>query len=333
MANSRIGIKRALLAQAGTMATTPTGLVPVGVRKSSGLMITPLDEITDYRSRKLRNKINFKYEADSLQGRLRDFEWGLQFIQNGYDFQLLKERQNSNAKSGGCFNWASQINGLDFEYVMNNKERYLKWIFETAMEYDEAIALIDASDPSGTLTPAITTNAISGGNERGENFANYKYPWYFAIQAPSGTEIFSKKEIMERSFSLKTKGNKNEYNETVVNWITVNLTIKGSDATITKIVELLSKDQAPAIVVKEKLTSTLYEQFSFGANVLSYTPEFKLGDDEDYSQIVFEGDIAFDQFTAAYGAANGGVGDDTTVGTEALTEAEARQGGTLTIAA
>jgi hypothetical protein len=333
MANSRIGIKRALLAQAGTMLTTPAGLVPLGVRKSSKLIISALDEIKDYRNRNLRNKTNFRYEADSLQGTLRDLQWGIKFLQDGYDFQLLKERQTSAAKSGGCFNWASQVNGLDFEYVMTNKERYLKWIFETAMEYAEAITLIDGADASGDLLPAISTNAISGGNERGENFTNYRYPWYFAIQAPSGTEIFNKKEIMERSFSLKTKGSNNEYNETVVNWISVNLTIKGSDATISKIVEILNKAQAPSIVVKEKLSSTLYEQFTFNANVLSFTSEFGLGDDEDYAQLVFEGDIAFDQFAFAYGAANGGVGTTADVEAEGTTEAEARQGGTLTLAA
>jgi hypothetical protein len=334
MANSRPGIKRALISQPNTMATTPTGLITVGSRKPSNLIISPLDELADYRDRPLRNKINFRYEVDSYQSRLRDVEWAVQYhLQAGFDIQLLKEKQGANAMSGGCFNWVNQLNGLDFDYVNTNKERYVKWIFETALEYADAITLIDASDPAGSLVPAISANPISGGNERGENFSNYAYPWYAAIEGPSGTEIFSKKEIKERSLSIRTKGTKNEYNETVVNFITVELRLRGSDATITKILNILNKDMSPSLVISEKLSATTYEKFVFPANVLTHSDSFQLGDSEDYSELMFKADLTFDQFQFAYGTANGGAGTSATVDGVDTTEAQARQGATVTLLA
>ncbi len=332
MANSRIGIKRALISPYGVMATPlpwPTGgLITMGSRKASNLLISPLDELTDYRQKKLRNKTNFKYEVDSFQLHMRDLQWLILFVQDGYDFQLVKEAQSSsNPASGGIFNWAQQKNGLGFEYTMTNKERFCKVKFETALEYANAQALITAAKSYNSVLPAISADPISGGNERGENLSLVKYPWYLAIQSPDGTEIFNKKEIIERSFRFSTKGIKNEYNEDVIHWITVELKIKGSDATIDKIENILAKDMSPSLTIKENLTSTTFEKFSFAANVLTHSDDFQLGDEQDFSQLTFAGDIALDQIAFAYGATNGGVGVDE--GEVDFSEAEARQGGTF----
>lgn len=346
MANRTPGIKRCLLAPSGRMSLelpwaantgTPAttwagGLVTVGSRKPSRILINGLDVIPDYRNRELRNKMNLDYSVDSFQLRMRDLEWMMHFVKNGFDIQMVGERQNSGAPaSGGIFNFLQQKNGLGFEYVMTNKERYMNVKFATAMEYDAFTTWLAAADDAVALEPVIAGDALSGGNERGENFSNYKYPWYLSIEAPDATEIFNKKEIVERSFKLMTKGIKNEYNEDVVHWISVELILKSSDATIDKMANLLAKDMSPSLTIKEALTATTYEKFAFQANVLTHKEEFDIGDENATSQIIFTGDIALDQLDFGYGAANGGVGTTEEVEpVEGTTEAQARQGGTFT---
>jgi len=334
MANSRIGIKRCLISPPGRMATPlpwPDGnLVSIGVRKASHLVISPLDELTDYRNRKLRNKINFKYSVDSYQLSMRDLQLLMLFMQNGYDFQLVKEAQTPGLPaSGGVFNWANQVNGLGFVYTMTNKDRFCTVNFETALEFENAKALIAAADTYNSVLPIIASDPVSGGNERGENFSLVKHPWYFSIEAPTGSTIFDKKEIIERSLKISSKGTKNEYNEDVVNFINVELKIKGSDATINKIYDLLNRSMSPSLSIKEMTSPNTWEELVFQPNVLTHSDDFQLGDDQDFSQVTFAADLTFDQITFDYGAMFGGIGVNHYA--PEFNEVEARVGATVTL--
>lgn len=325
MSVAKRGIKRVIVCDTGTLATTFDNLVVAGTRKPGSLLISPLDTIRDHRNRDLRNLMNFKMDSVSLQGRMRDLELLIDKLSDGFDLQIACVPQSSDERSGGVFDFTAFTAGLGFEYALLAKERYLNLMFETAMEYESAKTFIDGADSTGDLTPDISALAEFGLNQEGQNFNLYAHPWYIELQAPDATEIFSKKEIVDRKFSLKTKGYKNAYNEEVPGYITAMLELTGTNALISHIVTLLGKDMGASLTVKEGLGGTTYfEEFNFGANILTHREEFNIGDDKREAKIIFEGDLTPDQFAFAYGSTKGGVGTPTT-------ELEYRGGGTCTI--
>lgn len=324
MSIAKRGIKRMIITASGQMGeTSPTGLITTGTRKPGVFTISPLDTLKDHRNRDLRNLMNFKAEMSSYQGRMRFLDMLIGYLGTGYDAQVACVDQSADG-DGGVFNFLAMQAGLDFGMEYNAKERFLNLVLETAMEYELAQVLIGASDNSA-LEPAITSDPISGGNEYGLNFSLYAHPWYGAIESPSATEIFSKKEIVDRKFSVKTKGYKNAYNESTQPYLSVFLELTGADATITKMSALLAKDMGASIVVKEFITATMYEKYTIAANLLTHREEFELGDEKRQAKITFEGDLTADNFTFAYGSSNGGDSDGST-------ELKKLGGGTCTIA-
>ena len=326
MSISKRGIKRIILATSGQLSqAAPTGLLVTGSRKPGLFTIAPIDTIKDHRDRELRNLMNFKADISSYQSRMRFLDQLITFVGSGYDIQIAMNPQSGDADSGGVFNFLAQVAGLDFDMVYGAKERYMNLIFESAMEFELAQTLIAASDDEGELLPSIDDNSIAGANEEGLNFSLYAHPFYASIEAPNASEIFSKKEIVDRKFSIKTKGYKNAYNETVEPYLAVSLELTGSDATITKMVSLLAVAMSPTLTVKEYIGgTTYYEKFVFAANLLTHREEFDLGDDKRQAKITFSGDLLPSNFAFAYGSTNGGVGTPTT-------EMDKLGGGTCTI--
>lgn len=326
MSISKRGIKRMILTTSGQMSqTAPTGLLVTGSRKPGLLTIAPFDTLKDHRERDLRNLMNIKAEISSYQGRMRFLDQLITFVGSGYDLQVAMNPQGGDADSGGVLNFLAQVAGLDFDMTLGAKERFINYMFETAMEYEAFQTFIAASDDEGELLPSIAADGISGGNEEGLNFGLYAHPYYASIETPNASEIFSKKEIVDRKFSIKTKGYKNAYNETVEPYLAVLLEMTGADATIAKMVSLLAVTMSPTLTVKEYIGgTTYYEKYVFAANLLTHREEFNLGDEKREAKIIFEGNLLPSNFSFAYGSANGGAGTPTT-------ETEKLAGGTCTI--
>lgn len=336
---SVVGLNRVILTTLTKLLTDQSNLVSVGLRKPGVLNIGPFKNQSDQRSRSLRNKINFKADAESYQLGLRDLELLIGFCQNGFDSQVVAEKQTSTVDSGGRFDFVGDnTKGLEFEHKMSGDDRLTKITIEGAEEYENALTLIDASDGFGALAPDISSFAQVGSNQKGNAKAFYKHPWYFAIESPDSTELFDKKELITRMFSLKTVGSRNEYNELQVDYIKLMLEVQGFNATIANLVTILSKAQFPSLTVKEYNTATLYDKYVIPAEVVNFEPEFEIGDEKRNAKLKFEADIPLNDFSFAYGTPNGGSATDAAAeqvgaGTPAMTEAEARTGGTCTIAA
>jgi len=336
---SVVGINRIILTYLGKLLTDQSGLVSVGLRKPAMLKINPFKSVKDHRNRNLRNKINFLITAESYQLGMRDVELLIEMCKNGFDAQLIAEKQTSTVDSGGIFNFAgANTKGLVFDHVMSGDDRSTKVTIEGAEDYENALTLIDGSDAVGSVLPDISALAEVGSNQKGNAKAFYKHPWYFSIESPDTTELFAKKEIITRKFSLSAVGDKNEYNETQVDYIRLFLEILGYNATIANLVTILNKTQFPSLTVKEYNTATLYDKYVIPAEVVNFEPEFEIGDEKRNAKITFEADIPLNDFSFAYGTPNGGSAADATAtqvgaGTPAMTEAEARTGGTCTIAA
>jgi hypothetical protein len=259
--DARTGIFRALLCQAGSLHNAPIGIVPIGIRKPGTYKIGPFNTLKDYRNREMRNMMNFNFSADSYQMRIRDLQWLILFLSTGFDAQIAMNRQSlgfAAPASGGIFDLVDGEWGMDFKFVNTEKERYTTITLEKAMEYENALALIQGSTTPADLLPTISADPISGGNERGENFNNYAHPWFLAVEGPTGTAIFSKDEILSRNFTIATKGQKNGYNKTIVDYLSFTLELVATNGTIEKMTELMEKDMSPSLTVKENYNWSTY---------------------------------------------------------------------------
>ena len=307
-----VGIFRLLLCQAGTLATTPTGLVCIGSRDDDAAYTIEPFKTTKTRGRSNRNKENHKIFARTKQIRIRDLEWLLFFIKGGFDCQFAGEPE-SGAASGGVFNWpaASKQMGLDFVYRITDGVRNCDITLERADNYEVSKAFIDMADSYASLLPSISSNVISGGNERGENLENYQAPFFYQVKAPNDTLLFEADNIVSRSFELKTISNKNENNVSRVIRLGVKQEVTLDTVRISDWVALKNKALSPSVVIREYMDNgTNYEEFNFGANVLALETSNKKGENEGYVKISIEGEVTLNQFSFGYGSSNGGTAED-----------------------
>lgn len=338
MAIARPGVQRVILATKNTMHTTPTRLVSLGYRNPTALMITPHANATDHRSRALRNKMNFRLEGESYQLKLRDLDNLIEFAKSGFDAQVAAEKQTSTTGSGGIFNFTqnnSNANiGIDFEWRFGHDSRTTKVILEGAKEYDVAKALIAGADDATTLAPSITSLFDDQSGHKGA-WQNYPYYGFIKICDPGGslTEVFSASEILEREMIIKTKSVKNAMNESVHQYLNITVRIKAFDATITKINAILGATLSQELSWKEmNPDGQKFELITIPGHILTLaTPEIEIGDENRTQTITLSGDVPINNFAFTYGTAGGGSGTESTVDGIGTTEAQARDGGTLTL--
>lgn len=313
MSFNKVGINQIFLCDKGTLLTSPTSKIILGLRPAATLNITPFNPIKDYRERSLRNRLNFKVSAKTFQPNLLMLSNILTaFVPDGgCDAELLAVPQSTGA-DGGCFQFNGNDNfiGIDFDYIFSNTERALGIDLELSKEYLSAKAIIDASDAN---TPATT-----GSSSYGIDFAVQRHPWVVLSDA-----TFSKDELLNYSFSMKSQGEKSYDNRTIIDYIMFRVELTFKAATIPNIVTVLARDQSPALVFQEdtSLASATYEKFSFAAGALSLVNEVEIGDNNRFIKLIYEGKVPVGNISFEFTTAKGGGTSQT--GTE---------GGTVTVA-
>jgi hypothetical protein len=146
----------------------------------------------------------------------------------------------------------------------------------------------------------------------GADLTLYRAPYYLEIEYPTGQEIFSKTEIIDRKLTIKTKGKKSIYNQSIVDYLSCTLELTARDAGITKFISEMDKSMSSAITWKEQNNDTFFDQFVFAANALTVKNEFKIDDSERQLKVILEGDIPVWDATFQFGASYGGDAADTT---------------------
>jgi len=312
---ANVGINQIAIVDKGSLLTTPAGKVVLGLRTPSQLEFTPFNPITDYRERDLRNFINAKITAKTLQPNIDMLNNLVSTIlpDRGGDVELLAVPQSSGV-DGGCFQFNGDNNymGVEFDWIMSSKERSMAFDLQVALEYEEMAALIDAADANTPATLGVTNYNIL--------FADQKHP-YIVV----GDAVFTKDEIIDYNFSLKPVGSERSiYNRLVADYIMVYFDLTVRAATISNLVSVLARDLSPALVVREdnNVGGTLFDRFSMAAGVLSLNmdPAY-IGDDKRYLRLVYKGKVPLGNLAFSYTTANGGNNSDYT------------DGGTVTITA
>ncbi len=319
MATSLAGINRIVLCEAGTALTTAGNAMALGFRSPGSLDITPFKDIKDYRSRSLRNMLNFKFEAESYQTSLYHLKQLIYFCNCNADCELVSSKQNAQGDQDVFQFFGDNIIGIDFEHTISVAKRSTKITLERAMEYDRAKTLIDSADSATAMTYTDMVNA-------GESDALYRSPYYMAFECPKSTELFPLVDIVDRSLTIKTKGKKTEYNLSKVDYLNFVLKITGREASIEKLITQMGKDMSAGVYFKEKNTGSYFDAFEFEPGILTLKDEFKIADDDRNITVTFEADVPLFDIDIQTGVSAGGSEtDDNAGGTMRIGESSASQ--------
>lgn len=313
------GLSQILACDVGTLATAPTGGVAMGFAKGKELKITDFRTDKAWPNIPVRNMKNFAVQGESFQPTILMLKKSFDFLNGGCDLQIITPKQSVSASSEDVGKFiGNYLMGLGFELTIAHDKRTMKWMFERAMEFENYLTFIDTFDSE---TP-VSVTGVSDTDIEGKNYGYYRTPKLIAIEAPGGVTIaLNNYKRMERRVVIKTKATKNEYNQDVVNFVTVEIEIVGTGTQIADLVTLAGKAMTPAVLIKEGNTGANFDQINIPAFRLGIGDEFTIGDDKRESRIKLEGDIPIPYRTFEYGSSKGGAAEDTTGTT----------GGTLTL--
>ena len=310
------GIKSVLLCTAGTLATTPTNPVYIGIGDKSKLAFAPYKETKDSKNRTLRNMMSAQLDVESLQPTLKMFNSLLTLMNLNADVQVITDKQSAVADSEDVFkfNSASFKLGYGFELYAGKDKRSLKVNFKGAAPHSTVKALIDSADTEVAKTLVGITHP--GGEDwtlqRGSNL--------LIPESPITTSLFALGEEDDCKLSIKAKTEENANGQLIVIGFNCRLEIITRDASIDNIVAQMNKAENSSVLVKMMNSDTTYDAFDFNAGVLSSPHSPEISDDKRNISMVFEGDIRPYDVTLETGADNGGADAD-----------EGLNGGTLKI--
>lgn len=311
---SKTGLEQIVLCDGGTIADTPP-LQPMamGIRAGASLKRSAYKPIKDYLNRSWRNKINFRVEAETFQPTMLMLKNMTRWLNGNVDVQVQSNLQASTDTYGDLyiFDVDNSTNlGLDFELMFNADKRSIKATLEGALNYATAQALVDAAD-AGT-----TPYSFSGITGPGESQTYFRRPAFVALEAPKSTGIVLRDEIIERTYSIKTKSKKSvETNMSIVDYLTFEIMMKFRNASTAAQVAMMAKDNAPSLYIKELNAGAYYDAWDFAAGALTLDDEFEVTDEERSQTVKFVGDVFLFDISFSFGAAYGGTaGDGGTLG-------------------
>ncbi len=301
---SRAGIKQIVLCGPGTLSGTPANPVPIGLRGTGTMEITPFKTVKDYRGRELPNMDDVKIEAESFQPSLRMLKQLIEFTNHNCDAQVTSVKQNLSA--GEVYRFEGENSpGIDFELIYSADKRSIKVTLERAY-------------PAGVLASILSESALLGAaiipgllNEEGKDFSRYRMPYTISIESPAETLICADTDFDSRKISIKSKGKKSAFNSSFVDYLTVSIELSTRNSSIASLLEQRNKGISPFIKWKESNGGNYYDAFEIAAGVLAQKTELKNSDDERLIKIVYEADIPIYDILFEFGAGKGGDETDT----------------------
>lgn len=304
---SKTGLKQLVLCDGGSLLTTPVNPTAMGIRGPASLKHGNYKPIKDYLSRTWRNKINFRVEAETYQPTMLTLKNMISWLNGNCDAQITTNKQTSGASNGDVFQFgtiASTNLGLEFELMCNADKRSIKTILEGALNYAAAQSLIDAAD---SATP-VNFSGITGA---GDSEVFLRKPAFVAFEAPKATAIVLRDEIVERSYTIKTKGKKSvETNMLIVDYLTFEITMKFRNASIANQIAIMTKANAPSLYIKEQNNASFYDAWDFAAGVITLDPETEITDEDRVQTLKFMADVSLFDIAFSFGASFGGDATD-----------------------
>lgn len=300
------GIKSILKCDKGTLATTPTTPIYVGLRDKAKMTFPPFKTSKEHKGRSTRNKLQAMLEYESLQPTLLMLKGNFDHMNINCDVQVVSEKQAFTADSEDVFkfNASSFLLGLGFEYMINLERRSLKETLKGAADYDVVKALIDSGDSEALVSVAGVTHP------GGEDWALQRRINIMALESPIGTALYSAEELEDFSFSIKAIETENADGQTTIDGFDCSLNVTIKNASVTKVVAQLNKALGSSVLVKFKNSGSYYDLFDFNTGVLAQIDEPEISDDKRNMVIKYAGQVRPYEFDFQFGSTKGGVDAD-----------------------
>ena len=298
MAITNPGIKQIAMCDLGTLATTPNDVVVSGIRNAATMKHSAFKPIKDAINGSWRGKKNINITSESIEATMFALKKHIEWLNGNCDVQVVRYASENSSPVVHTFD-GSNVLGIDFEYLNDGDKITLKTILEAAFPYSEFVTLWDGADNA--------TAVDVGFAGRGETPANVRRPFFVAFESPKATTVLTRREIAKRSYSIKTKSKKSEEdNMSIVNYISFDIMLSFRNATIAKQLEIIAKDNAPSLYIKENNLGSFFDAFDFAAGVLTLDDEFEDGDDDAISTLHFTRDVHVSDITFNTDATHGG---------------------------
>lgn len=306
MSNSIPGVKSILLCTAGTLATTPTSPIYIGIGGKSTVKISPFKTGKDAKGRALRNMLQVQIDFESYQPTLKMLNTFFGFVNLGADVQVITDKQSITAGSEDVFKFtsASFLLGLSFEYTVDMEKRTLKGTLKGAAPYATVMALIDSADSEA----AVSVDGIT--HPGGEDWTNQRGIDIDALESPASTSLCALSDLDDLKLSLKAKTSDNAFGQPMVDAYTNRLEVTMRDGSVTNYLAQLIKDINSTIKVKMNNSGSYYDLFSYNAGAITPAHEPEISDDKRNLKVVYEGDVRPYEYDLQVGVDKGGAAAD-----------------------
>lgn len=304
---SRAGIQQVALCDLGSLATSPTKPELLGLGGEMKVHITPFKQTDLFPEKKGRNMENHQVVGESEQATMKMIKNMISFLNFKCDAQVITAKQTASAESEDVFKYAgNDCMGLMFKYESNRDKQTLTATLDRAFDYEYSKTLKDAAD---SASPATFTGITDLG---GRDFALRSAPNKLILQS-GGSDIFTEMGINSRSLIIETiEAGRNQYNAPQVDLLKIMIEIIANEASVSKIITLMSKNNSTNILWKETTSGLLYRSFDFNTNVLTQTEEEPIGNKERFVKLVYEGAEWIYNTSFEFGTGKGGAAEDST---------------------
>jgi hypothetical protein len=309
MASSIPGIGRILICDLNKLtADPPVNPIPLGFRGEAKIEATPFKTVKEQGGGELPNMRNFKFEAESYQPTMKMLKSLIGWLNLNADVEVITARQSAGAAHGDVFKFIGDyLLGLGFEYTISGDKRSAKVMFEGAFEEDRALALINTA-----IDPATVPAVIDGlDNPEGNSFELYRSPYFMSLKYNGADEV-QVRDIISRTFTIKTISSKDIYNSDIVNKLEFSLEVVTRNASLDAIKKNLEKGRSLSLVMREKNKEGFYDEFNFAPGALIRLDEFSIGDNERQSKITLKREVSLYDIDFLFGEGNGGDAEDLT---------------------
>lgn len=293
--NTMPGFRRAILFD---RAGTKTPVLPLFFAEERNLEVNDVEDIKDYNDRVISNMKEVTFSATVLSNGVTGYAPLIPLLafykDGGVSAEFLGEMVNG-AHDGVIKFIGSNSLGCGFEYgwdalkrfyTVNLKRRFTKQNFASIIN----AAVTDSYTPFGT-SPLLYEPGSNPMNQR-------SFQEFLSLSWGATTELFTKEEIVELSFRLKTDSNENYLKRDLPKRIMVELTVTLDKASISQLKAFedgndeLTNGISPALNYKVAYNEAgKTEEHKFAAGVLTRTKNISWNNSSRYLKLKFTGAV------------------------------------------
>lgn len=321
MSYARAGIESIWLMPKGTAGSfisgsTVANAISIGFKKPATLVIKDAETVKDYLDREFKNKLSYSLSVETLQSSI-DNLWYLQgfAINNGCDVVMFSTGTTrpagtfySNTDSG-IFIFSKVAGGedkslgIDYEVSIGQKERTIKLTLEATFDYNTGLSIQQEAQTNKVILPA----GLSLRNERFDRLVLPRFKNLYIDSDGNGSydlePFLDKSEMSDFKITLKTKGDKDIFGRSRLNYITGNLEVTTNEAKVNDFIKYLSTPINAGYKILLGGNSTAKDEaFIINNYCLMSSSELTIGDAKRESKIMLKGDVPISNVLVATSA-------------------------------